>query len=106
MGAAYCNRGLAKYWLDRRDEAEKDFRTCLAYEPSLESYLRDQVAAIPAVRQWVRDFRSWYAEIQRDAAATREDMCSSTYGSTGSRVANCRSHGFGDTEDRIKRGDL
>lgn len=106
MGAAYCNRGLAKYWLDRRDEAEKDFRSCLAYEPSLESYLREQVAQIPAARQWIHDFQQWYADIQRDAAATRDDACGSKYGSTGSRVANCRSHGFGDTEDRIKHGDL
>ena len=106
LAQAYGNRGLAKYWLNHKSEAAEDFRQCLILAPSLQSWLEQQVNLIPAVRQWQADFWQWYSEIQRDAARSRNDYCSSKYGQTGSRVANCRSHGVNDTEEKIHNGGL
>jgi tetratricopeptide (TPR) repeat protein len=106
LAQAYGNRGLAKYWLNHKSEAAEDFRQCLILAPSLQSWLEQQVNLIPAIQQWQADFWQWYSEIQRDAAKSRDDYCSGKYGQTGARVANCRSHGVNDTEEKIQKGGL
>jgi tetratricopeptide (TPR) repeat protein len=104
MAIAYGNRGLAKYFLNRKAEAAEDIRRCLVLDPSMQRWLDQQVAMIPAVQQWQADFMRWYREIQRDAARTRDDQCSTKYAGHGARIQNCRSHGMNDTEERIRKG--
>jgi tetratricopeptide (TPR) repeat protein len=106
LAQAYGNRGLAKYWLNHKTEAAEDFRRCLILAPALQSWLEQQVNLIPAVQQWQADFWQWYGEILEDASRSRNDFCSDKYGQTGSRVANCRSHGVNDTEEKIHNGGL
>jgi len=106
LAQAYGNRGLAKYWLNHKNEAAEDFRQCLTLAPSLQPWLEQQVNLIPAIQQWQADFWRWYGEILKDASRSRNDYCSSKYGQTGSRVANCRSHGVNDTEEKIHNGGL
>jgi serine/threonine-protein kinase len=106
LAQAYGNRGLAKYWLNHKPEAAEDFRRCLILAPSLQSWLEQQVNLIPAIQQWQADFWQWYSEILKDASRSRNDYCSDKYGQTGSRVANCRSHGVNDTEEKIHNGGL
>lgn len=106
LAQAYGNRGLAKYWLNQQDAAAEDFRQCLILAPALQSWLEEQVNLIPAVRQWQADFWQWYGEILKEATRSRNDLCSAKYGQTGSRVANCRSHGESDTEEKIQKGAL
>ena len=57
--------GVASH--NARDAAE-DIRHCLVLDPSLQPWLEQQVAMIPAVQRWQAEFLRWYREIQRDAA--------------------------------------
>jgi tetratricopeptide (TPR) repeat protein len=104
MAIAYGNRGLAKYFLNRKGDAAEDIRHCLVLDPSLQPWLEQQVAMIPNVQRWQAEFLQWYREIQRDAARARDDLCGVKYAGHAGRIQNCRSHGMTDTEDRIREG--
>lgn len=106
LAAAYCNRGLAHYWKDRKDMAAADFRQCLVLDPRLQPWLESQVQLIPQVRQWQADFRRWYAEVLRSATQSRSDTCGSTYSGNANRVDHCRRHGVSDTDEKVRRNQL
>lgn len=103
MAIAYGNRGLAKYFLSRRSEAGEDIRTCLVLDPSLQSWLEEQVKLIPMVQKWQADFWRWYREVQSAAARSRDDYCGSKYAGHASWIQNCRSYGVNDTEEKIHK---
>jgi tetratricopeptide (TPR) repeat protein len=79
MAIAYGNRGLAKYFLNRT--GAEDISYGLVLDPSLQRWLEEQVAMIPAVQRQQAEFMQWYREIQRDAARTHDEFC---------RAKNCR----------------
>jgi tetratricopeptide (TPR) repeat protein len=103
MAVAYGNRGIAHFWAGNRKAAQADFDRALALDPSLRGAIETNVESIPAIQQWIVDYRRMIAEAAASARSSGSVGCT-TY--TGHAKFYCESHGATATDDAIRRGDF